>query len=107
VEQPVVEAVDAGPVKPTEPKIGMHFSEFDKAFGDCFEPGPTISLGGAGSGSAESKMLVDFNRCRDLLPGFDQKYVLFQNGMLVNIMNRSDIQTVTVRPDGGMFDAGL
>lgn len=96
---------DAGS-KPVAPRLGMRVSEFDKAFGDCFEAGPSITLQGAGSGPAESRMLRDYNRCRDLVPGFDQKYVLFQNGLVVNIMNKSDIRTVTVQADGGMFDAG-
>lgn len=107
VQQPET-AQDAGMAqnRAIAPRPGMTSAEFEKSFGDCFDYGPTIYLGGAGTGPADSRTLKDLNRCKDLLPGFESRYVLFQNGAVVTIMDKSAIQSVTVGADGGMVDGG-
>lgn len=95
---------DAGPNVAVAPRPGMTLAEFDKAFGDCFDYGVTIFLEGAGQGAADSRTLKDLNRCKDRLPGYEGKMVLFQNGSVVNIVNKADIKAVTPEQDGGNVD---
>lgn len=105
---PVQQVVDAGPNVAMAPRPGMSAAEFDKAFGQCFEYGPTVYLEGAGSGPSDSRTLRDLPSCKDRLPGYENKVVLFQNAAVYTVLDKSSLQTVNVRPDGGIVhtDAG-
>jgi hypothetical protein len=90
----VAAAVDSGSAGPSEPASGMSVSDFQKKFGDCFDADKPINV--VGVGLRDTYVLKPYNRCKDALPGFDQRLVIVDSQQVLGVMPKSAIETVTV-----------
>ena len=100
---PTEEAADAG-TGDSPPQPGMTSAEFDQKFGTCFSYGSQVRV--AGKGLVESRLLNDRVQCQQRLPGFAKQAVLFENGKVLAVVERSQYdaaipKTTVQRVDGG------
>jgi hypothetical protein len=83
--------VDAGPA---EPASGMSLADFNRQWGDCFEAGKQVNV--VGVGLRDTYALKGYNRCRDALPGFDERLVIVDRNQVLGVVARSSVQEVAV-----------
>jgi hypothetical protein len=86
---------DAGP--PLAPSAGMAMRDFNRLFGDCFEPAGPVEV--SGRGPRDSYAMVDSDRCRRAMPGLANSVVLADSQTVMGIVPRSALQRVLI--DGG------
>jgi hypothetical protein len=87
--------VDAGPA--TAPSAGMSTRDFNRMFGDCFEPAGPVEVNGRGT--RDSFIMVDTSRCRSLLPGMVNSVVLADSQTVLGVVPKTALTRVVV--DGG------
>ncbi|MGZ6140868.1 MAG: hypothetical protein ACXWLA_09340 [Myxococcaceae bacterium] len=85
-------APDAGP--PSAPSAGMSTSEFNRLFGDCFEPAGPVEVNGRGT--RDPFAMVDSSRCRSALPGMQNSVVLADSQTVLGVVPRSALTRVLV-----------
>jgi hypothetical protein len=85
-------APDSGKNGPSEPAAGTSLSDFQKRWGDCFDLDKPINV--VGVGMRDVYLLRDYHRCKDALPGFDQRVVLADSQQIIGVMPKSAIETV-------------
>ena len=90
-------AVDAGPPVPVAPSAGMPIRDFNRLFGDCFEPAGPVEVNGRGP--RDSYTMVDSNRCRTAMPGMVNSVVLADSQAVMGVVPKSALQRVM--PDAG------
>lgn len=83
-------APDAGP--PPAPSAGMTTRDFNRMFGECFEPAGPVEV--AGRGTRDSFTLVDTNRCRTQLPGMVNSVVLADGETVLGVVPKTALQRV-------------
>ncbi|HZJ53839.1 MAG TPA: hypothetical protein VFD38_06835 [Myxococcaceae bacterium] len=88
-------APDAGP--PVAPTAGMAMRDFNRLFGDCFEPAGPVEV--SGRGPRDSYSMVDSDRCRRAMPGLANSIVLADSQNVMGVVPKSALQRVP--PDGG------
>ena len=88
-------APDAGP--PVAPTAGMAMRDFNRLFGDCFEPAGPVEVNGRGT--RDSYSMVDSDRCRRSMPAMANSVVLADAQSVMGIVPKSALQRVP--PDGG------
>jgi hypothetical protein len=88
-------APDAGP--PVAPTAGMAMRDFNRLFGDCFEPAGPVEV--SGRGARDSYSMVDSDRCRRAMPGLANSIVLADSQSVMGVVPKSALQRVP--PDGG------
>jgi hypothetical protein len=88
-------APDAGP--PVAPTAGMAMRDFNRLFGDCFEPAGPVEVNGRGT--RDSYSMVDSDRCRRSMPAMANSIVLADAQSVMGIVPKSALQRVPV--DGG------
>ena len=88
-------APDAGP--PVAPTAGMAMRDFNRLFGDCFEPAGPVEV--TGRGPRDSYSMVDSDRCRRAMPGLANSIVLADSQNVMGVVPKSALQRVP--PDGG------
>lgn len=86
---------DAGP--PPAPTAGMSTRDFNRLFGDCFEPAGPVEVNGRGT--RDSFTLVDTSRCRTALPGMVNSVVLADGQTVLGVVPKTALTRVFV--DGG------
>jgi hypothetical protein len=89
-------APDAG-AAPTAPSAGMNIRDFNRLFGDCFEPAGPVEV--TGRGPRDSYTMVDSYRCRTAMPGMVNSVVLADSQTVMGVVPRSALQRV--QGDGG------
>ncbi len=87
--------VDAGPA--SAPSAGMSTRDFNRMFGDCFEPAGPVEVNGRGT--RDSFTMVDTSRCRSLLPGMVNSVVLADSQTVLGVVPKTALTRVVV--DGG------
>ena len=87
--------VDAGPA--TAPSAGMTTRDFNRMFGDCFEPAGPVEVNGRGT--RDSFTMLDTSRCRSLLPGMVNSVVLADSQTVLGVVPKTALTRVPV--DGG------
>jgi hypothetical protein len=87
--------VDGGPA--TAPSAGMSTRDFNRMFGDCFEPAGPVEVNGRGT--RDSFTMVDTSRCRSLLPGMANSVVLADSQTVLGVVPKTALTRVVV--DGG------
>jgi len=93
--KPVV--VDAGAAVPVAPSAGMPIRDFNRLFGDCFEPAGPVEVNGRGP--RDSFSMVDSDRCRSAMPGMVNSVVLADSQAVMGVVPKSALQRV--QPDAG------
>ena len=88
--------VDAGPA--SAPSAGMSTRDFNRMFGDCFEPAGPVEVNGRGT--RDSFTMVDTSRCRSLLPGMVNSVVLADSQTVLGVVPKTALTRVVV--DGGV-----
>ena len=83
---------DAGP--PSAPSAGMSTTEFNRLFGDCFEPAGPVEVNGRGT--RDSFTMVDSSRCRTSLPGMQNSVVLADSQTVLGVVPKSALTRVFV-----------
>ena len=104
-QRPPPPAPDAGP--PPAPSAGMSTNDFNRMFGDCFEPAGPVEV--AGRGTRDSFTLVDTNRCRTRLPGMVNSVVLADGQTVLGVVPKTALQRVPAdagTPPPAPSDAG-
>jgi len=91
-----VSAPDAGP-PPAAPSAGMSVREFNRLFGDCFEPAGPVEVNGRGT--SDSFTLVDSRRCQNALPTMGNSVVLADSQNVIGVVPKSALRREPV--DGG------
>jgi hypothetical protein len=86
---------DAGP--PVAPTAGMAMRDFNRLFGDCFEPAGPVEVNGRGP--RDSYSMVDSDRCRRSMPALANSIVLADSQSVMGVVPKSALQRVPV--DGG------
>jgi hypothetical protein len=89
VRLPIDAGRDAGP---QEPYSGMTLADFQRYFGDCFDPDTPVNV--VGVGLRDTYALKGYNRCKDALPGFDQRIVVTDRQSVLGVMPKSAVQVV-------------
>jgi hypothetical protein len=87
---------DAG-LGPAAPSAGMSIRDFNRLFGDCFEPAGPVEV--TGRGPRDSYTMVDSYRCHNAMPGMVNSVVLADSQTVMGVVPRSALQKVLV--DGG------
>lgn len=87
---------DAG-TTPLAPSAGMSTREFNRLFGDCFEPAGPVEV--SGRGTRDSFTLVDSGRCRTSLPSMANSVVLADSQTVLGVVPKSALRQEPV--DGG------
>jgi hypothetical protein len=87
---------DAG-LGPAAPSAGMSIRDFNRLFGDCFEPAGPVEV--TGRGPRDSYTMVDSYRCHNAMPGMVNSVVLADSQTVMGVVPRSALQKVPV--DGG------
>jgi len=88
---------DAGALGPVAPSAGMPIRDFNRLFGDCFEPAGPVEVNGRGP--RDSYQMVDSNRCRTAMPGMVNSVVLADSQAVMGVVPKSALQRV--QPDAG------
>jgi len=100
---PVAQVIraDAGPDGggATEPASEMPLAEFRRKWGDCFEPSDPVNV--VAVGLRETFAQRAYNRCKDQLPGFQDRIVVVDATKVLAIIPKSAIQHVRVVVDAG------
>jgi hypothetical protein len=86
---------DAGP--PVAPTAGMAMRDFNRLFGDCFEPAGPVEVNGRGP--RDSYSMVDSDRCRRSMPALANSLVLADAQSVMGIVPKSALQRTPA--DGG------
>ena len=86
---------DAG--APMAPSAGMTTREFNRLFGDCFEPAGPVEV--SGRGTRDSFAMVDSYRCRTAMPGMANSVVLADGQTVLGVVPKTALQRVLL--DGG------
>jgi len=86
---------DAGP--PSAPSAGMSTRDFNRQFGDCFEPAGPVEV--TGKGTRDSFTMVDSSRCRSALPGMENSVVLADSQTVLGVVPKTALTRTYV--DGG------
>jgi hypothetical protein len=86
---------DAGP--PSAPTAGMSTRDFNRMFGDCFEPAGPVEV--TGRGPRDSFAMVDSYRCRTAMPALVNSLVLADGQTVLGVVPKSALQRTLV--DGG------
>ena len=86
---------DAG--APTAPSAGMTTREFNRLFGDCFEPAGPVEV--TGRGTRDSFTMLDSSRCRTAMPGMANSVVLADSQTVLGVVPKTALQRVLL--DGG------
>ena len=86
---------DAGP--PTAPGAGMSTRDFNRLFGECFEPAGPVEV--TGRGTQDSFTMVDSDRCRRSMPGMANSVVLADSQTVLGVVPKSALTRTVV--DGG------
>ena len=86
---------DAG--APMAPSAGMTTREFNRLFGDCFEPAGPVEV--TGRGTRDSFTMVDSYRCRTAMPGMANSVVLADGQTVLGVVPKTALQRVLL--DGG------
>ncbi|HTS82917.1 MAG TPA: hypothetical protein VMH40_20135 [Myxococcaceae bacterium] len=92
---PAPPAPDAGP--PAAPSAGMAMRDFNRLFGDCFEPAGPVEVNGRGT--RDSYAMVDSDRCRRAMPGLTNSVVLADSQTVMGVIPKAALQRTLV--DGG------
>ena len=87
--------VDAGP--PSGPTAGMAMRDFNRLFGDCFEPAGPVEV--TGRGPRDSYTMVDSDRCRRAMPAMANSVVLADSESVMGLVPKSALRRTL--PDGG------
>jgi hypothetical protein len=90
--RPPPQAPDAGAEQPV---VGMPVAELTRRFGDCFLAGEALNV--EGRGTRPTWKLRDSVFCSQRHPGFDQRVVVEEAGVILAIAERSQVQ----HPDAG------
>lgn len=93
--RPPPAVVDAGP--PSAPGAGMSTRDFNRLFGDCFEPAGPVEVNG--KGTRDSFTMLDTNRCRTAMPGMVNSVVLADSQTVLGVVPKTALTRVYV--DGG------
>ncbi len=88
-------APDAGP--PSAPTAGMSTRDFNRFFGDCFEPAGPVEV--SGKGTRDSYAMVDSYRCRTAMPALANSVVLADGQAVLGVVPKSALQRTLA--DGG------
>ncbi len=88
-------APDAGP--PAAPTAGMAMRDFNRLFGDCFEPAGPVEVNGRGP--RDSYTMTDSDRCRRAMPALANSVVLADSQTVMGIVPKSALRRTL--PDGG------
>lgn len=83
---------DAGP--PSAPSAGMSTRDFNRLFGDCFEPAGPVEVNGRGT--RDSFTMLDTNRCRTALPGMVNSVVLADGQTVLGVVPKTALTRVFV-----------
>lgn len=95
---PVVRpVVDAGTQAPSAPTAGMSTRDFNRYFGDCFEPAGPVEVNGRGT--RDSFAMADQARCRQALPTMVNSVVLADSQTVLGVVPKSALHRTQV--DGG------
>ena len=86
---------DAG--APMAPSAGMSTRDFNRLFGDCFEPAGPVEV--TGRGTRDSFTMVDSSRCRTAMPGMANSVVLADGQTVLGVVPKAALQRVLL--DGG------
>jgi len=91
-------AADAGAgAAPAVPTAGMSTRDFNRYFGDCFEPAGPVEVNGRGP--RDSFAMADSARCRQQLPTLVNSVVLADGQTVMGVVPKSALQRTLV--DGG------
>jgi len=91
-------AADAGAgAAPAVPTAGMSTRDFNRYFGDCFEPAGPVEVNGRGP--RDSFAMADSARCRQQLPTLVNSVVLADAQTVMGVVPKSALQRTLV--DGG------
>jgi hypothetical protein len=90
-------APDAGASAPAVPTAGMSTRDFNRYFGDCFEPAGPVEVNGRGT--RDSFAMADSARCRQQLPTLVNSVVLADAQTVMGVVPKSALQRTPV--DGG------
>ena len=86
---------DAG--APMAPSAGMSTRDFNRLFGDCFEPAGPVEV--TGRGTRDSFTMLDSSRCRTAMPGMANSVVLADSQTVLGVVPKAALQRVLL--DGG------
>jgi hypothetical protein len=75
----------------------MSTRDFNRMFGDCFEPAGPVEVNGRGT--RDSFTMLDTSRCRSLLPGMVNSVVLADSQTVLGVVPKTALTRVVV--DGG------
>ena len=90
-------APDAGVAAPAAPSAGMTVRDFNRLFGDCFEPAGPVEV--SGRGPRDSYTMTDSYRCQKAMPGMVNSVVLADSQAVMGVVPKSALQRV--QPDAG------
>jgi hypothetical protein len=90
-------SADAGASTPAVPTAGMSTRDFNRYFGDCFEPAGPVEVNGRGT--RDSFSMADSARCREQLPTLVNSVVLADAQTVMGVVPKSALQRTPV--DGG------